>query len=79
MKLRTFVALELPTAPRAELLGHLQRWKAQSPYHAKWVKPENLHITLLFIGDLDSGRIKELSSILRGLCTQFDPPLLAFA
>ena len=48
--MRLFVALEIPTAGRktlAALLNSLRAFSAQP----RWVRPENLHVTLKFIGE----------------------------
>ncbi len=62
MLYRTFIALEAPPAPRACLAEKL-RWLRPTS-GVNWVKEENLHLTLLFLGDVDSARIPELDRIL---------------
>jgi 2'-5' RNA ligase len=68
---RLFVALEIPTAVRdnlATLIKDLSALAQQSgDKRARWVRPENLHVTLKFIGEvlpakLDAIRIA-LSSV----------------
>ncbi len=52
---RTFVALMIP-AGWAEFLGAFGRDLAPGMSGLSWVKPENLHLTIRFLGDLgDSG------------------------
>lgn len=66
MNYRSFIALETPEAVRADLMGQLKRF---SPVPGvNWVKPANLHLTLLFLGDVDSVRIPELEAILNNQC-----------
>ncbi len=62
MTYRTFIALEAPPKPRTSLAGIL-RWLRPHP-GVNWVKEENLHLTLLFLGDVDSARIPDLAKIL---------------
>ena len=62
MLYRTFIALEAPDPPRQCLVEKL-RWLRTHP-GVSWVKEENLHLTLLFLGDVDSDRIPDLISIL---------------
>lgn len=53
--IRTFVALMIP-AEWAEFLGAFSRDLASGMSGLSWVKPENLHLTIRFLGDLgDSG------------------------
>jgi len=49
---RSFVAIVLPDAIRAELAAAVARLRAQAPRLA-WVPAENLHLTLRFLGGLD--------------------------
>lgn len=62
MLYRTFIALEAPAAPRACLAKKL-RWLRPNP-GVNWVKEENLHLTLLFLGDVDSARMPDLAKVL---------------
>ena len=49
---RTFLGIEIPAALRTRL-GALQAQLAKSGAEVKWVDPANLHLTLLFLGELD--------------------------
>ena len=49
-KLRLFVAIELPEFVK-EALAKLQAEIRKSPFKAKWTDPENIHLTLKFLGD----------------------------
>jgi 2'-5' RNA ligase len=63
---RTFVALLIPEA-WADYLGRVERDLAASMSALSWVKPENLHLTLRFLGDLgDSGVLRAGESVRRG-------------
>lgn len=63
---RTFVALLIPK-PWAEYLGRVERDLAGPMSGLSWVKPENLHLTLRFLGDLgDSGVRRAGESVRRG-------------
>jgi 2'-5' RNA ligase len=52
-RLRTFVAVELDRFTHDRLVG-LQERLAAPGVPVKWVEPENLHITLLFLGEVDA-------------------------
>ena len=62
MNYRTFIALEPPKSVFLNLKEKLNIFK--STQGVNWVKEQNLHLTLLFLGDVDSTRINELSGIL---------------
>jgi 2'-5' RNA ligase len=57
---RLFVALALP----AELRERLRLLVAHRLSGAKWVPPENYHLTLRFIGEVDNGRADDIDAAL---------------
>jgi 2'-5' RNA ligase len=60
---RLFVALALP----AELRERLRLLVAHRFAGAKWVPPENYHLTLRFIGEVDNGRADDIDASLSGV------------
>ena len=34
----------------------------------KWTNPDNIHITLVFLGDIEDGKIKPVAAMLKGIC-----------
>ncbi len=62
---RTFVALMIPSE-WAEYLGGVSRGLGGHMSGLSWVKPENLHLTVRFLGDLgDSGVRRVCDSVTR--------------
>lgn len=57
--IRTFVAVEVDEASRRELARLLTSFRA-SQADVKWVSPENLHLTLKFLGDIPPEAIGEV-------------------
>jgi RNA 2',3'-cyclic 3'-phosphodiesterase len=55
-RLRTFIALDLGKPIRDRLVG-LQEKLAADTSEVKWVEPDNLHVTLLFLGEVDQREI----------------------
>lgn len=55
-RLRTFIAVDLGKTIRDRLV-QLQEDLGRSATEVKWVEPENLHITLLFLGEVDQREI----------------------
>ena len=60
--MRLFVALDLPRSLRERL-----SWMAGGLPGARWVAPENYHVTLRFIGELPGWRAEEVDIALAGL------------
>ncbi len=67
MNLRTFIALEVPEPHKQAILAYLGSWSRLHKNGINWVKPENLHLTMLFIGDTQSGDIPQLQEALFNL------------
>ena len=51
-RLRTFIAVDIGKSIRGRAVS-LQDTLARSAPEVKWVEPENLHVTLLFLGEVD--------------------------
>ena len=66
--MRLFVALEIPAEVRdgfAALITELRAADSSfSKNRARWVRPENLHVTLKFIGHVDAGRLDAIRAAL---------------
>ncbi len=67
--MRLFVALAISTELR-ENLASLIRDLHTADSHPKWVNPDNLHVTLKFIGEVAPERVIEISDALAVVRTQ---------
>jgi 2'-5' RNA ligase len=73
-KQRCFLALKTPSA-WDEKLGELQR-NLKSKFGSsafRWVKPEQIHITLRFFGWITTIEASELTELLPSICSRHDP------
>lgn len=61
--MRLFVALELPEAVRAEAGRRMSSQKGRLP-HARWTHPDNLHLTLVFLGEVEEADLPALRAAL---------------
>lgn len=64
--MRLFVAIRIPKPVQDAVnraINDLRR-QPDTPKDAKWVRPENLHVTLKFIGEIDEERVAELRASL---------------
>jgi 2'-5' RNA ligase len=62
---RTFIALELPAEVR-EFLGRCQERLRRSGGDVKWVRPDLIHLTLLFLGEVPTAMLPDLEAAVRG-------------
>ncbi|MGD8756440.1 MAG: RNA 2',3'-cyclic phosphodiesterase [Desulfobacterales bacterium] len=49
---RAFVAIDLPDSVRSSLAGAQQKLKSYG-FRIKWVRPQSIHLTLKFLGNID--------------------------
>ncbi len=62
--IRTFIAVELSEELRSSLSRDMAKLKAAAPL-VKWSSPDNLHLTLRFLGDVKENDLEELFDALR--------------
>jgi len=70
--LRLFVAILLDQRVRRRL-GELQDRLRHSCEGVRWVKPEQLHLTVQFLGDVDDGDVALVAEALREAATRAEP------
>ena len=58
--IRSFIAVELPAELKKELTELEIQLKKNCPPVVKWVDPNNIHITLKFLGEISEAGIDEL-------------------
>lgn len=60
---RTFCAIELPDEVRSQLASHAKRLREAVPEaSASWSKPENVHLTLKFFGNVSPDNLPLISA-----------------
>lgn len=57
--MRTFIAIDLPDETKVQLVHVIQKLRRCS-IHATWVQPDNLHITMKFLGDIDEALLPQI-------------------
>ena len=75
--IRAFVAVPLPEEVRARLGEEVARLRPRAPGVA-WVSPSNLHLTLKFLGAVESAQIQSVQAALAGVVSAHAPFQLAF-
>ena len=72
--IRSFVAIELPEEVRTALASVQRDLKAQTPPKAvRWTRPEAIHLTLQFLGDVAPGQVEAVAAALRSACAGQSP------
>lgn len=65
---RIFIAINLPFEIKQELVKYQKKW---NDFPAKWVSEDNLHITLVFLGDLTDLELGEVCVITKEITQKF--------
>lgn len=64
--MRLFVALEIPAEVRERLASLIRELRAVAP-QLKWVRIENVHLTLKFIGETEDAKLSAIRSALAAI------------
>jgi RNA 2',3'-cyclic 3'-phosphodiesterase len=60
--IRSFIAIELPPEVKKALTRLQDRFKPGDAGQVKWVDPENIHLTLHFLGNIQPDAVKPLTA-----------------
>ena len=69
---RTFIAIELPEEVR-EYLEARQEDLARAGGDVKWVRPDNIHLTLVFLGNVPIEEIGAVAAAVGGAAASMEP------
>ena len=73
-KIRAFIAIELDESIKDGLTELQERLKGKVPRGSvRWVRPEGIHLTLKFLGDVPADQIGEITRALEKSCQGFAP------
>jgi len=59
--IRTFIAIDLPEATRQGLAAVREQLK-QSRAGVRWVKPDSIHLTLKFLGNISPAQVEDIAA-----------------
>ena len=71
--LRAFIAIEIPGEIKKQIAGQTDELRRLVGHSVRWVTPENIHLTLKFLGDISSANIGFLAQTLKTEVGQFLP------
>ena len=63
--IRVFIALELPAKSKQTLAEVIQKPRTELPNGVGWVNPSGIHLTLKFLGDIDSSSVAGILEAMR--------------
>jgi 2'-5' RNA ligase len=69
-RLRTFIAVELAQGQKERLLA-VQENLTRAGVGVKWVEEDNLHVTLLFLGEVDARDVVQVCQAAGNCCAGF--------
>jgi 2'-5' RNA ligase len=72
MEIRSFLAFELPPDIKKRVLAVSAELR-RSPLDVKCVKGDNIHLTVVFLGNVDSDDIKALGEAVEEVCRGYGP------
>src|ERR1700690_4503263 len=72
MDLRCFIAVEIPGSLKAKI-GELIDLLKKSGADVKWVKKENVHVTLKFLGNTGESSVGEIKNSLTRKLSHYEP------
>ncbi len=76
--IRAFIALPLPPEITLQLGRFITKLKNQVPHGLRWVKSDNIHLTIVFLGDIPLARINLLSKLLSTKIHNLHAPAVQF-
>jgi len=75
--MRLFIAIEILEKIKAELMEIVDKLK-QAGADVKWVRPQGMHITLKFLGEVDENRKDKIIEILKQISEKKSPFTVTF-
>jgi 2'-5' RNA ligase len=70
MKIRSFLAFELPLEVEA-VVNQVSEELKRSSLNAKWVKSGNVHLTVVFMGDVEANEIPTVKEEVEKVCLTY--------
>jgi 2'-5' RNA ligase len=70
--IRTFIAFKIPEHVLSAI-GKIQEVLKSYKFNIKWVRPESIHLTLKFLGNIDSATVGQIESVLRDTVKPYVP------
>jgi len=77
IKMRSFIAVEVDSKVKKNINETIKHFKKNNS-GVKWIKPEAIHLTLKFLGNIDMQKSQQTTKIMDALCSNHNPFFLSF-
>ena len=72
MEIRSFLAFELPPNIKG-VIKKVSRAGKELPLDLRWVKSDNIHLTVVFMGNVSEDKIQSIRETIKRVCARFEP------
>jgi 2'-5' RNA ligase len=72
MEIRSFLAFELPEEIKS-IVSRVSGEMKKSPLDVRWVNVDNIHLTVIFIGNISEDRLADMDRVVRDVCHNYGP------
>ncbi|MBW2707949.1 MAG: RNA 2',3'-cyclic phosphodiesterase [Deltaproteobacteria bacterium] len=72
MEIRSFLAFELPPDIK-RVISEVSRAGKPLPLDLAWAKSDNIHLTMVFLGNVFEDKIQSIGETVKKVCAGFDP------
>ena len=72
MEIRSFLAFEMPVKIR-EIVSRALKEMKKLPLDVRWVRAENIHITVVFMGNISEDDITPIGEAVSKICNRYGP------
>lgn len=72
MEIRSFLAFEMPSMIR-EIVSRTLKEMKKFPLDVRWVRPDNIHITLVFMGNIFQDDLMPIGDAVSKTCKRYGP------
>src|SRR5688572_4226894 len=71
---RIFIAIDISAEARRSCAGHIDRLRTRfTNVRIGWERPEKLHVTLRFLGEMDGGILRRLEKSIESVAGEYGP------
>jgi len=75
--MRLFIGIDLGKEVKDKVTALINEFRGEK-FDVNWISPENLHITLKFLGDVNEGKVKEIENQIQEALKDVKPFLVSF-